>query len=929
MSIRASLFTSLAITACILSIPAATARTIYVDDDGPADFNNIQAAIDDANDGDTVLVADGTYTGDGNRDIDFLGKAITVRSENGPEACIIDCQASYGDPHRGFYFHLGEGANSVVQGFTITNGFDGGWDCSGLCSGGGIYCLGASPTIANNIIMQNDGNFGGGIYCRFCSPVITNNTITGNWGDTGGGIYCESSSPVIKNNVIANNWGNSGGGIACMNESSLIIENNIIADNRASPGAGIYCVDSQMIVRGNTIEHNVADGGVGGIGCIDSSATIVNNLIVGNDAGDDFGGGISSINSTLTITNCTIANNTGGGIWDSDQPGQTHLNGNRVSCPANGYWIGIGPMTQSHPMGFLSVDQRFRNLDAIALTGDPITITNCIIRDNGPWPIGPGITVHYSNVEGHYEGVGNIDADPCFVDPGYAINWPELWVSGDYHLQSQAGRYDPNTQTWVQDPNTSPCIDAGDPGYGAGSGETDLDGRPRIIGGRIDMGAYEYQPPRTLYVDADATGANDGTNWENAYYYLQDALMFAAAGDEIRVAQGVYRPDDFVLSDRPSLGRAETFQLIDGVTLKGGYAGLGEADPNARNIELYETILSGDLDSNDVELPEPCDLIDDPSRAENCYHVVTAIETDNTAVIDGFIVTGGNADSPFFPNGNGGGMYNCSGSPIVANCRFIHNHAGSGGGGLIDINGAAMLRECTFIENAAIWGGGGATAGGNSIFQDCIFVGNYALECGGGFGNQGSSGCDPNSFSSFARVTSCTFSRNSAPWGGGLASYDNGGTVLTNCILWDNTPTQIYQDCINNTVVSYSCIQDTWPGEANIDLDPLFADLTPGDCHLKSKAGRWDPNDRRWTMDEVTSPCIDAGDPMSPIGYEPFPNGGIINMGAYGGTAEASKSYFGGPPCEIIVAGDVNGDCEINFLDFRLMALHWCEDHNL
>jgi hypothetical protein len=76
-------------------------------------------------------------------------------------------------------------------------------------------------------------------------------------------------------------------------------------------------------------------------------------------------------------------------------------------------------------------------------------------------------------------------------------------------------------------------------------------------------------------------------------------------------------------------------------------------------------------------------------------------------------------------------------------------------------------------------------------------------------------------------------------------------------------------------------------------------------------------------MDEVTSPCIDVGDPMSPIGLEPFPNGGVVNMGAYGGTAEASKSYFGELPCESIVAGDINGDCAVDFKDFVLMALHW------
>jgi len=133
-------------------------------------------------------------------------------------------------------------------------------------------------------------------------------------------------------------------------------------------------------------------------------------------------------------------------------------------------------------------------------------------------------------------------------------------------------------------------------------------------------------------------------------------------------------------------------------------------------------------------------------------------------------------------------------------------------------------------------------------------------------------------------------------------------------------------------VVQYSDVSDLtdlsaiWiTAVANIDADPLFVDpgywdpngtaddpnddfFVEGDYHLKSQAGRWDPNSDSWVRDDVTSPCIDAGDPNSPIGDEPFPNGGVVNMGAYGGTTEASKSYFSEPISDTIIAGDINGD---------------------
>jgi parallel beta-helix repeat protein len=184
-------------------------------------------------------------------------------------------------------------------------------------------------------------------------------------------------------------------------------------------------------------------------------------------------------------------------------------------------------------------------------------------------------------------------------------------------------------------------------------------------------------------------------------------------------------------------------------------------------------------------------------------------------------------------------------------------------------------------------------------------------------------------------------------WGPPYRLNPGGGTAtVINCIIWncpqpvtlaDSSNTEI-EDTGSHITISYCDIEGgrngistsgvnstfAW-GQGNIDIAPQFADTNNREYHLKSQAGRWDPNEGRWTSDDVTSLCIDAGDPNSPIGFEPFPSGGIINMGAYGGTAEASTSYFGGPVCETIVAGDINGDCKVDFADFAIMASHWLE----
>lgn len=204
----------------------------------PDDYMNIQWGIDAAVDGDTVLVADGTYTGSFNRDLDFGGKAILVMSENGPHATTLDCGGSASEPHRGFYFHSAEGPSSVVRGFTIR----GGWaDC-----GGGLGCESSSPRIEGNVITWNTaGQEGGGIYCEDASPTIIGNTILRNTADMGGGIACHYySSPAVVNSILRDGSAPMGLEISLVESSTMTFSYSDIQMRAAmvhvAPGCTLY-----------------------------------------------------------------------------------------------------------------------------------------------------------------------------------------------------------------------------------------------------------------------------------------------------------------------------------------------------------------------------------------------------------------------------------------------------------------------------------------------------------------------------------------------------------------------------------------------------------------------------------------------------------------------------------------------------------------
>jgi len=418
----------------------------------------------------------------------------------------------------------------------------------------------------------------------------------------------------------------------------------------------------------------------------------------------------------------------------------------------------------------------------------------------------------------------------------------------------------------------------------------------------------------TYYVDARATGAHDGSSWTNAFAFLQDVLVIAGPGSEIRVAQGVYRPDQGTGLRKGDVAAA--FVLKSGVVLKGGYAGLRAAHPDERDVAKYESVLSGDLLGNDDPGLGPRGLAGHPSRADNSLHVVMMVGTDSSAVLDGFTITGGNAFAGQRTGSSsyGGGLHIQTASPVIRHCLIVGNAAadyggglyvrgqcapaltdcviadnwsgGLGGGAFVNWDGGVHLERCLVSGNATFLYGGGLScyANGSLLMSNSIVSGNVAAASGSGRG--GGLYCSR----STAALNHCTFLGNMAAAGAGIAcdSVDQTGkseVSVANSILWD--PGGISNTDGSTVQVAYSDVYGGWAGQGNINVEPGFL-----------AAGRWEPGqtnnpgDDTWSDGDYRlaweSPCVDAGDPCAVADAAQMDFAGLarfsglrVDMGAY------------------------------------------------
>jgi len=400
-----------------------------------------------------------------------------------------------------------------------------------------------------------------------------------------------------------------------------------------------------------------------------------------------------------------------------------------------------------------------------------------------------------------------------------------------------------------------------------------------------------------LYVDQTATGANTGTSWEDALTDLEAAYCYTQIDigvTEIWVARGTYTP-----IDGDGGGRAASVRLANGVAFRGGFAGT-ETSLDQRDLSnpANRTILSGDLLGDD----EP----DFVNRWDNSYHVVRSAGTDNTAILDGFTITGGYADAST-GNNTGGGMYNAGGSPTVINCTFVGNYAAFAGG--------AMSNE---------WGWNGA--GSSPVIVNCVFSGNRSDVLAGAIYNIGEFTADTH-----PTLINCSLVGNTAQIIGGLCSYGTYSVpTLVNCLLWGNTDmngsVESSQISCNEVSVDYSCIQGLTGelgGTGNIGSAPSFVDADgpddlPGtlddDLRLNPSSAGIDAGDNA-SVPTATVTDLDGNprivdDPGMPDSGNAPGGEPTVDMGAY---------EFQGSTC----FGDLNGDNQINLADLGALLGHY------
>lgn len=792
-------------TLTVLGISSSFGKTIYVDKDGRCGgmswenaCTSLNTALDMAEPGDEILVAQGVYTPappGGPREASFQLKS-GVRVKGGyagigasdPNTRDVHAYETIlsgdlnGDDGPAFTnrldncYHVVSSLSTddrvLLDGFTISGGHaDGHFAYPAMKGGGGgVYVHTSQPTISRCTFSMNYATRGGALGVTYRGParVIACTFVNNEAGTHGGAVYTDSAAPTFSKCLFVDNTAAQDGGAIALyahHSSGWMMDGCRFYANQAKNGGAIHNANIETLTCTNCIFDLNSASETGGAICNTRSDLNIENCTFTRNRAEDSCGAINSVNRGLSLTNSIV--------WDNHDPNGTQIQ----FIQGSGYVSGVN----EH-----------------------------LIKD---------LLIAYCNIQKSEQAISAI--------PPSALKWGKGNISDNPLFDRVA-----SDSTDYTDPRisaNSPCVGAGDP-TAVIAEQTDVDGEPRIIDDRIDIGADEFSAepvhvdniviigPNQVHEESEiklytmATYSNGQTLdlsgsvvWsvkpQTYAAFASSGLLLAKGMDthrEIEI-QSILFTRTTELGERRAIQYAPHWQTYYVWKMGGSdeYNGLTEDTAFATIQKAIDTAENGDMIR--VCPGKYHEQIDFLGKG------ITVRGHHGAPVIDGlgyFAVT--------FENGE-------EHSSVLQNMIITNSFMG------IFISGSSpTLDHLTVVDN------------------------NYAV-----------------------------------------GAYGPSEPDITNCILWDNTDGDLV-----GCGARFSCIERDLSGLLNIHANPLFAGPEIGDYRLASEAGRWDSGQNQWVLDTNTSPCVDTGDPYADPGQEIRPHGKRTNMGAYGGTPEASLSPF-------------------------------------